>query len=71
MATDGRRRRGTPSMALSGAEADVTTHQRTKAELEQGSGLMDAVCERGNLKLAYQRVVENKGAAVPECHAET
>ncbi len=24
---------------------------------------MDAVCERGNLKLAYQRVVENKGAA--------
>jgi retron-type reverse transcriptase len=36
---------------------------RTKAELEQASGLMDAVCERGNLKLAYQRVVENKGAA--------
>ena len=24
---------------------------------------MDAACERGNLKLAYQRVVENKGAA--------
>ncbi|MBW7929408.1 MAG: group II intron reverse transcriptase/maturase, partial [Fimbriimonadaceae bacterium] len=24
---------------------------------------MDAVCERGNLKLAYQRVVKNKGAA--------
>ena len=24
---------------------------------------MDAVCERGNLMLAYQRVVENKGAA--------
>ncbi|MBX3669154.1 MAG: group II intron reverse transcriptase/maturase [Rhodocyclaceae bacterium] len=24
---------------------------------------MEAVCERGNLKLAYQRVVENKGAA--------
>ena len=24
---------------------------------------MDTVCERGNLKLAYQRVVENKGAA--------
>lgn len=24
---------------------------------------MDAVCECGNLKLAYQRVVENKGAA--------
>jgi len=41
----------------------VTTHMRTKAELEQASGLMDAVCERGNLKLAYRRVIENKGAA--------
>jgi RNA-directed DNA polymerase len=50
-------------MAMSGVEADVTTHLRTKAELEQASGLMDTVCERGNLKLAYQRVVENKGAA--------
>ena len=46
-----------------GAETDVTTRLRTKAEWEQESGLMDAVCERGNLKLAYQRVVENKGAA--------
>src|ERR1035437_7999681 len=50
-------------MALSGAEADVTTRPRTKAELEQESGLMKAVCERGNLKLAYERVVKNKGAA--------
>ena len=50
-------------MALSGVEADVTTRLRTKAELEQASGLMEAVCERGNLKLAYQRVVGNKGAA--------
>jgi len=49
--------------ALSGAEAGVTTRLRTKAELERESGLMDAVCERGNLLLAYQRVVENKGAA--------
>ena len=49
--------------AAMGAEAAVTTHQRTKAELEQASGLMDVVCERGNLKLAYRRVVENKGAA--------
>jgi RNA-directed DNA polymerase len=48
---------------LSGVEAAVTTHLRTKAELEQASVLMDAVCERGNLKLAYQRVIENKGAA--------
>ena len=46
-----------------GAEADVATCLRTKAELEPASGLMDVVCERGNLKLAYQRVVENKGAA--------
>jgi group II intron reverse transcriptase/maturase len=48
---------------LRGAEADVTTRLRTKAEWEQGSGLMDTVCERGNLMLAYQRVVKNKGAA--------
>ena len=46
-----------------GAEADVTTRRRTKAELERESGLMEAACERGNLMLAYQRVVENKGAA--------
>lgn len=46
-----------------GAEADVTTRLRTKAELEQQSGLMDVVCERSNLMLAYQRVVKNKGAA--------
>jgi RNA-directed DNA polymerase len=49
--------------AALGAEADVTTRLRTKAELKQESGLMEVVCERGNLKLAYQRVVENKGAA--------
>jgi RNA-directed DNA polymerase len=50
-------------MAMSGVETDVTTRLRTKAELEQAIGLMDTVCERGNLKLAYQRVIENKGAA--------
>jgi RNA-directed DNA polymerase len=44
------------------AEAQAANHLRTKAELERASGLMEAVCERGNLKLAYQRVVENKGA---------
>lgn len=49
--------------ALRGAETDVTTRLRTKAELAQASRLMEAVCERGNLKLAYQRVVENKGCA--------
>lgn len=46
-----------------GAETDVTARKRTKAEWEQESGLMEAVCKRGNLMLAYQRVVENKGAA--------
>ena len=49
--------------ASSGAETDVTTRLRTKAEWAQGSGLMEVVCERGNLMLAYQRVVKNKGAA--------
>ena len=39
------------------------TRMRTKAELEQDSGLMEVVCEYDNLKLAYRRVVENKGAA--------
>jgi hypothetical protein len=40
----------------------MTTRARTKAEVATTS-LMDAVVERGNLMLAYQRVVENKGAA--------
>lgn len=52
-----------PEGASTGTESEVTARQRTKAELERESGLMEAVCERGNLKLAYQRVVENKGAA--------
>jgi RNA-directed DNA polymerase len=46
-----------------GAEMDVTTRLRTKAEWVQEGGLMDTVCERGNLMLAYDRVVKNKGAA--------
>jgi len=50
-------------MYSSGAETDLTTRLRTKAEWAQESGLMDIVCERGNLMLAYQRVVKNKGAA--------
>ena len=40
----------------------MATRARTKAEVATTS-LMEAVVERGNLKLAYQRVVENKGAA--------
>lgn len=43
-----------------GAETDVTTRLRTKAE---PSGLMEAVVDRSNLWLAYERVVKNKGAA--------
>ena len=52
-----------PEGALRGAETDVTTRRRTNAEWVQESGLMEAVCERGNLMRAYQRVVGNKGAA--------
>jgi hypothetical protein len=52
-----------PEGALRGAETDVTTRLRTKAEGEQEGGLMEAVVERGNLWLAYDRVVKNKGAA--------
>jgi hypothetical protein len=49
-----------PGGAAAGAETDATTRLRTKAE---SSGLMEAVCERGNLWLAYERVLKNKGAA--------
>lgn len=49
-------------VAATRAEADMATRARTKAEVATTS-LMEAVVERGNLKLAYQRVVENKGAA--------
>jgi len=48
--------------AAARAEADVATRTRTKAEVATTS-LMETVVERGNLKLAYQRVVGNKGAA--------
>jgi RNA-directed DNA polymerase len=49
-----------PARPAQSAEADLAERARTKAE---GAGLMEAVVERGNLWLAYQRVVENKGAA--------
>lgn len=49
-----------PERAVVRAEVASAADVRTKAE---ASGLMEAVCERGNLKLAYQRVVENQGAA--------
>lgn len=52
-----------PEGASCGAETDVTTCRRTKAEWKQEGVLMEAVCERGNLWLAYDRVIKNKGAA--------
>ena len=48
--------------AVTRAEVDVAAGARTKAEVATTS-LMEAVVERGNLMLAYQRVLENKGAA--------
>ncbi len=51
-----------PGSAGTRAEADVATHTRTKAGVATTS-LMEAVVERGNLRLAYQRVTGNKGAA--------
>ena len=49
-------------VAAARAEADMANRTRTKAEVA-ATGLMEVVVERGNLKLAYQRVVANKGAA--------
>jgi len=43
-----------------GAEVCTATSGRTKSESHE---LMERVVERSNLRLAYQRVVENKGAA--------
>jgi group II intron reverse transcriptase/maturase len=51
-----------PGTAASRAEADLMTRARAKA-VAAASRLMEAVVERGNLWLAYQRVVANKGAA--------
>jgi RNA-directed DNA polymerase len=48
-----------PSVNRRGAELGTATSGRTKSE---DHALMEEVVERSNLKLAYQRVVENKGA---------
>lgn len=48
-----------PSTKRGGAELGAATSGRTKSEDHL---LMEQVVERSNLKLAYQRVVENKGA---------
>lgn len=49
-----------PVEPCASAEAHTASCMQAKAE---ASGLMEAVVERGNLKLAYQRVVQNKGTA--------
>lgn len=49
-----------PGRAALRAEMESVAEPRTKAE---SIGLMEAVCERGNLWSAYERVVRNKGAA--------
>jgi group II intron reverse transcriptase/maturase len=49
-----------PSTKRSGAELGTATSGRTKSEDHR---LMEQVVERSNLRLAYQRVVENRGAA--------
>lgn len=45
--------------AATGAEMRAAADGRTNTEARR---LMEAVVERGNLRLAYQRVIENKGA---------
>ena len=49
-----------PAIACLGAEVGAAAAGRTKSE---GDWPMEAVVERSNMRLAYQRVVENKGAA--------
>jgi len=49
-----------PSANRRGAELGTATYGRTKSEDHL---LMEQVVERSNLRLAYQRVVENKAAA--------
>jgi RNA-directed DNA polymerase len=49
-----------PGPAVAGAEASTVGDGQSNAE---GLRLMEAVVERSNLRLAYRRVVGNKGAA--------
>jgi RNA-directed DNA polymerase len=49
-----------PPDAALGAEKGTATIERTKASARS---MMEAIVARGNMKLVYQRVVENKGAA--------
>jgi RNA-directed DNA polymerase len=49
------------SRAVNGVETRTATGGETKPEAAQG--LLEAALERSNMRSAYQRVVENKGAA--------
>jgi len=49
-----------PSTNHRGAEVQSATSEQTKSEM---CPLMERVVERSNMRLAYQRVVQNKGAA--------
>lgn len=55
----GEEARGNLAEALLGAEVGAAASGRTKSE---DCRLMETVVERSNMRLAYQRVVENKGA---------
>ena len=59
-ATESRGAERNSDTAPLGAEVRAATSGRTKSESHE---LMERVVERSNMKLAYQRVVENKGAA--------
>ena len=59
-AAESRRAERNSGTAPLGAEVCAATSGRTKSE---NHALMERVVERSNIRLAYQRVVENKGAA--------
>lgn len=54
-----------PTEAGGGAEPSTATAGRTKAEVTT-EVLMEQVVERGNMRLAYERVLRNKGAPGPD-----
>lgn len=57
--------------AAPSAEAEPTTRQRTKAESKQEGGLMEVVCERGNLisaVIARRRAPWQSMAMHHDCH---
>lgn len=51
-----------PAGACTSVEVESAAPEWTKAEPKR-TDLMEAVCQRGNLMAAYERVLKNKGAA--------